>query len=284
MKGMSFILPHRAKLMMLLVIAIPFSASAIWPELMILGIGIIAALIANSTGAGGGVLFVPVFSHFNIEAATVVGSSILIQCFGMTTGALRWRYLIIKKYKESKGLTSYLENLKICLMPCIAGAGMGVLIKNDISYQIDVLFAFLSGGFALLLLYQTLFPNQFTLLKECSSRTKKITMGAVTLIGGLITPLISIGAGELLAITLLLMGQSTRVAIGSAVSIAAFSVLLCAPFEIYHGNFDIHIVGIAVPGAMLGGFLAYKITETLGTVRLKFFFSIYALFVALIMM
>lgn len=60
------------------------------------GVGIIGAIIANTSGTGGGVVFVPVFNALrelgvmSLSPLVVVGVSMGIQSFGMTMGSLRW--------------------------------------------------------------------------------------------------------------------------------------------------------------------------------------------------
>ena len=66
---------------------------AFWP---FSGVGLAGALVANSTGVGGGVVFVPAFSMLretgtlDISPIQTIGVSFAIQCFGMTVGSLTW--------------------------------------------------------------------------------------------------------------------------------------------------------------------------------------------------
>jgi len=53
-------------------------------------VGLFGAIVANSTGAGGGIVFIPFFTSLGIEGSQALGTSILIQCFGMTAGAVSW--------------------------------------------------------------------------------------------------------------------------------------------------------------------------------------------------
>jgi hypothetical protein len=60
------------------------------------GVGVVGAIIANTSGTGGGVVFVPVFNGLReasvmaLDPLQVTAASMGIQCFGMTMGALRW--------------------------------------------------------------------------------------------------------------------------------------------------------------------------------------------------
>ena len=59
-------------------------------------VGTLGAIIANTSGTGGGVVFVPVFNALRehgimaLDPLHVVAASMGIQSFGMTMGALRW--------------------------------------------------------------------------------------------------------------------------------------------------------------------------------------------------
>ena len=54
----------------------------------LLGIG--GAVAANSTGAGGGIVFIPAFTSLGLNGLDALGTSIAIQCFGMTAGSISW--------------------------------------------------------------------------------------------------------------------------------------------------------------------------------------------------
>ena len=53
-------------------------------------LGLIGAIAANSTGAGGGIVFIPAFTSLGIEGNNALGTSLAIQCFGMTAGSISW--------------------------------------------------------------------------------------------------------------------------------------------------------------------------------------------------
>ena len=73
-------------------------------------IGVFGAIIANATGTGGGVVFVPAFNAIGggaiqlqmdiaelirITPDNTVGMSFVIQCFGMSIGTLVWLFFIV---------------------------------------------------------------------------------------------------------------------------------------------------------------------------------------------
>ena len=52
--------------------------------------GIVGATIASSTGAGGGIVFLPIFISQGFSPLESLSTSLAIQCFGMSSGALAW--------------------------------------------------------------------------------------------------------------------------------------------------------------------------------------------------
>lgn len=67
-------------------------------------ISIVIAILANSSGFSGGVLFQPIYNLFmNIPIASSVATGIATETVGMTSGAIR--YIIQKKVELSIGLT-----------------------------------------------------------------------------------------------------------------------------------------------------------------------------------
>ena len=78
------------------VVAVPKDTST-WSDLWFLpGVGVVGAIIANASGTGGGVVFVPVFNalrsagEWQLDPLRVTAVSMGIQAFGMSVGALRW--------------------------------------------------------------------------------------------------------------------------------------------------------------------------------------------------
>jgi uncharacterized membrane protein YfcA len=53
-------------------------------------LGTLGAIFANATGAGGGVVFIPMFTKLNFSEQQSIATSFAIQCFGMTAGAVTW--------------------------------------------------------------------------------------------------------------------------------------------------------------------------------------------------
>ncbi len=80
----------------LLLLSLPILALAFWllfytneyaPFSLL---GLLGAIFANATGAGGGVVFIPAFQQLGVSEAQSVATSFAIQCFGMTMGSIVW--------------------------------------------------------------------------------------------------------------------------------------------------------------------------------------------------
>jgi len=243
-------------------------------------VGICAALIANSTAAGGGVLFVPVFSHLDMTDEVVVGTSILIQCFGMTAGAIRWT---MRMKESNQYFFEFKSNLKKFILPTIVGVFIGIYLKSMISINLELAFSLMSITFASFLLLQTWMHANGKSLVNLSGSTQNLSCQKFALIGGALTPFISVGVGELVAIVMMIMGRGILVSVATGVTLASISLLFTMPSVILTGHYDKSVLLFVAPGALIGGLVAYKITEFLGPTKLKLFFSLYVIVVSLVM-
>ena len=88
-------------------------------------LGVVGAIFANATGAGGGVIFVPIFNQLNLASTEIVATSFAIQCFGMVAGSIAWRDHYLKsKYANthSHSIWAVLPKLLLLTVPyAIAG-------------------------------------------------------------------------------------------------------------------------------------------------------------------
>lgn len=85
-------------------------------------LGVIGAIFANATGAGGGVVFVPFFNYLSFSAQSVVATSFAIQCCGMTAGALTWAAY----YKHQHKYDQYWKALPSVLMLTVPSSICGI--------------------------------------------------------------------------------------------------------------------------------------------------------------
>lgn len=242
-------------------------------------LGLIGAIVANSTGAGGGIVFIPAFTALGVSGLSALGTSLAIQCFGMTAGALSWLYAMHKGCFGQRSVL--LLSLKLIAISGIASV-IGMLIAQYIlptpSWPIGTLFKYFSIAFGLALLA--------VVLKRRSSdsshqRVRRRDLPLIVLVsfgGGIITSWLSIGAGEWLAILLFLLGYPAMVVVCVAVCISSLVVLSGIPYHIFiTESVEWYIVLFAAPAAIIGGTIARYLSNWLGPLRLKLFFSLWVL-------
>ena len=249
-------------------------------------LGVVGAIVANSTGAGGGIIFIPFFTSIGITGNEPLGTSILIQCFGMTAGAVSWLTTSLIVKANSHHLNQLIVQLLIiCGSTSIIGvlSGQYIFVHADASLMVDLFKAFsIAFGFILLVIIfnsHKLKHTQFDLLPA------DIALLVITsFLGGLITAWISIGIGEIVAIVLILRRYPTMIAIATGVTVSAISVLTAAYHHIVIiDSVNWSIIQFAVPGAILGGTFAYLLSEKLGPTRLKIFFSVWVILTGVLM-
>lgn len=244
------------------------------------GVGVVGAIIANTSGTGGGVVFVPVFNALRehgvmtLSPLQVVGVSMAIQSFGMTMGALRWTDRLFHQPAP--------EPLHAVVRPrdflTVAFAVLALSLPamlwtqrfTDFDQQ-DVLFAY--KGFSILLglalIASTWTVNLSRPEKERLERADLIVLLLIAVPGGMITALFSVGIGELVALYLFIRHYPVLLCTGAACLISSISVIAGAIWHVGVGTIQWEVVLLAGPAAALGGFLARPIALWLGAKRLK---------------
>lgn len=259
-------------------------------------VGIMGAIIANATGTGGGVVFVPVFTALQdgtipippelLQIATLkpeesVAVSFTIQCFGMSIGALTWAHGIFVKDSlawDEKVSSQTLAALTFA--PLATGIPTLLLTQAFIEVEGDQLifyFKIFSLALGIILLFFT------WLQRRQAAKDRKIWVSpgeiwvllGLGIIGGGVTALFSVGIGEFLAIYLILRRFPTKVAIAVAVWVSVVCVIVGFWDGYFAGLVRLEIALIAVPGAIVGGFLAKGIAQLLGSLWLKTLASIW---------
>lgn len=244
------------------------------------GVGVIGAIIANTSGTGGGVVFVPVFNALrelgvmSLEPLEVVGVSMAIQSFGMTMGALRWTDRLFHQ-PEPEPL---LARVRVRDFFLVAGSVLVLSVPamlwtqrfTDFDQQ-SVLFAY--KGFSILL-GLALIASTWTvnLAKPEKTRLERIDLIVLLLLaipGGALTALFSVGMGELVALYLFIRHYPVLLCTGAACLISSISVLTGVAWHVEAGTIQWEVVLLAGPAAALGGFLARPVALWLGARRLK---------------
>ena len=259
-------------------------------------VGILGAIIANATGTGGGVVFVPIFTALQdgtipipealLEVATLrpeesVAVSFTIQCFGMSVGALTWAHAIF--VKDSLAWDEKVSSQTLAMLTFTPLAtGIPALLLTQAFVEVDgdqliIWFKFFSLALGIILLVFT------WLQRQQAAKDRKLyvlpselwVLLLIGVIGGVVTALFSVGIGEFLAIYLILRRIPTKVAIAVAVWVSVICVIAGFWDGYFQGLVRLEIALIAVPGAMVGGFLAKGIAQLLGSLWLKTLASIW---------
>ena len=246
-------------------------------------LGLAGAVAANSTGAGGGIVFIPAFTSLGIEGINAVGTSLAIQCFGMTAGSVSWLISVYKHQHGGKEAVTLTNNLLIIAgLPAVFGMLSAQYLFPAPALDIETIFKYFSILFGLVLLLVTLKRTKLRHTNYSIRRRYIPLIGIVSFFGGMVTCWISIGVGEWLAILLFFLGYPTMIVV--AVCISSLVVLTGVPYHIYVTNsISWQILVFAAPAAIIGGYFARFLAERLGPIRLKVFFSAWILATGLTM-
>ncbi len=245
-------------------------------------IGVLGAIFANSTGAGGGVVFIPLFNELNFTEQQSIATSFAIQCFGMTAGAFTWWF----HYKAEKTeLRLWQGSKRIIGITSISSIlGLWLVYGNKLASPSSLhssfsWFSLLLGIFIIITIF-FLKPHRERSQIYLLDWLALITIG---LFGGALTAWLSVGVGELLAIYLILRRFDISMAVAAAVIVSAFSVWAAIwqhtliQFEVYW-----QVVLFAGPGAVLGGVFAKTLVTHLSATKLKLFFAFWLLIIGLV--
>lgn len=243
-------------------------------------LGVTGAIFANSTGAGGGVVFIPIFGQMGLSDAQAISTSFGIQCFGMTAGAITWCRYYSGPSKFNRLLwQDFLPIITLCAVFSVLGIwhNYGAALTPPAAlHNIFGIFSILLGSSILATIYW---------LKPGASRNRiklgdALVLAAIAYAGGIITAWLSVGVGEIVAFYLILRRFDVTMAVAAAVVISAITVWSAAPQHFWfnsHANWQ--VLAFAGPGAILGGILARKLVVHMSARRLKIFFGIWLLII-----
>ena len=248
-------------------------------------LGLAGAIVANSTGAGGGIVFIPAFTSMGVIGVSALGTSLAIQCFGMTAGSLSWLYSMYSQRLDGKGTLQLIYQLLILSgISSVSGMLSAQYYFSPPVWPIEEIFKYFSIFFGIVLLFAILRRNKNG---QTHNRLRRRDIPLITIVcflGGVITSWISIGVGEWLAILLFFLGYPTMAVVCVAVCISSIVVISGIPYHIWVvDSISWQILLFAAPAAILGGSIARLLSERLGPVRLKIFFSIWVLATGLFM-
>ena len=279
----------------LLLVFAPVNAAVLGEFWFFAPIGVFGAIIANATGTGGGVVFVPIFNAISdgaIElsaAARAVGNisdstiamSFLIQSFGMSMGSTVWlvrlgtgRTVPSDERCDEPTTLSLLFTAVVTAVPALLLTQWFVRLDPA---TVLTLFKLFSLALGVSLLAVTLKHDRFAPARHTRMATRGDlrAVAAIGIVGGVVTALFSVGVGEFLAVYLILRKYPIHTAVGLAVIVSALCVLSGVWFHIASGAIIYEIVLWTIPGALLGGAIAGKVASSLGAQKLKLFASLW---------
>lgn len=237
-------------------------------------LGTVGAIFANSTGAGGGVVFIPMFTQLNFTEQQSIATSFAIQCFGMTAGAVTWWHHYKTEKTELRLWQGFKRIICVTTIASVIGLNSVFIVHVDSPATLPISFSWFSlllGFFIILTIY---------LLQPHRERSQLyyvdyIAMVLIGLFGGAVTAWLSVGVGELLVIYLLLRHFDISMAVAAAVIVSAVTVWTA----IAQVNNDVYwqVVLFAGPGAVLGGIFAKTVVTHLSATKLKLFFACWLL-------
>lgn len=245
-------------------------------------LGMLGAIFANSTGAGGGVVFIPAFNELAFTEQQSVATSFAIQCFGMTAGAITWWF----HYKTEKTELRLWHGFKRIIAVSSICSIIGIWLVYSQGYQAPTTLHQSFSWFSLvlgLLIVVTVFFVRSSRERSQILIIDYIVIVLISLSGGALTAWLSVGVGELLAVYLILRRFDVSMAVAAAVVVSAFTVW-SAIWQHTLINFSViwQVAIFAGPGAVLGGIFAKTLVSYLSATRLKLFFAFWLLVIGFV--
>lgn len=255
-------------------------------------LALFGAVVANATGAGGGVVFVPAFSMLGLTPESIIATSFGIQCFGMTAGTLAWNRHARLQVQTTQTQTivwkRYWDHIIWFSVPACIGVVLGqYFLELESPQQVKQVFKWFSIAFAL-----SIFATTFYIVKYQRSKQDPLDVTLwlrslfvlLGLLGGVVTAWLSIGVGELVAVMLILMRYPVRMAVGVAVSVSAISVWIGVQKYIWlEPSINLDVLMFAGPAALIGGTVAKRVVAFFSPVQLKLFIATWIFISALAM-
>lgn len=252
-------------------------------------VGIVGAVFANATGAGGGVVFVPFFAYLSFTPDSIVATSFAIQCCGMTAGAITWtRFFCAQRQTDQRKIDSQWGALPGALLLTVIPSLCGVLFSQYTTHGSVLLLNVLGGPenlhtvfgvFSVILAIAIIASIPLMKRQVFSSALAGndiVCLPTIAFLGGCITAWLSIGVGELVAVYLIIRGFNVTMSIAVAVILSAFTVWSALPFHVLVSHAIVYdVVIFAGAGAILGGVMAKYLVLAFSTQSLKLFFGLW---------
>lgn len=246
-------------------------------------LGITGAVFANSTGAGGGVIFIPVFSSLGFTETQSVATSFMIQCFGMTAGAISWSVHYRRQHHLDNLWLSLIKTSSFTAIFSVLGLWTSQLLQLNSPSSLHTSFSIFSIVLGIAIIISSKSSTQIT---RTIMSVDFLWLAVIGYFGGIITAWLSVGVGELVVIYLLLRGICAKMAVAIGVIVSAITVWSASPIHIFSANSQAlyELVLFAGPGAIIGGMLARKLALLLPVKVLKLFFSTWIILTGIVML
>lgn len=245
-------------------------------------LGVVGAIFANATGAGGGVVFVPFFQYLQFSPDSIVATSFGIQCCGMTAGALTWAYYFKNEHKSNV----HWKVLPNALILCVPASLSGILFAQYSEVGPTLLTQWWGGldnlhilfGVFSVLLSLAIFAS-IPLLKRTQftcelTKADILALPFISFMGAIVTAWLSVGVGELVAVYLIVRGFNVTMSIAVAVILSAFTVWAALPYHLFVSpSVVFEVVLFSGIGAIVGGMLAKHVVLAFSVQKLKLFFG-----------
>ncbi|NND81879.1 MAG: sulfite exporter TauE/SafE family protein [Gammaproteobacteria bacterium] len=259
-----------------------------WQQIGFFLVGVTGAIFANSTGAGGGVVFIPLFDFLGFSEPQSLATSFGIQSYGMTAGAITWwcHYKIQTSAVPHPTTQAEWQPLPtlIAIAALASVAGIWLNFSLVLASPAGLLDTF--RVFSIFLGICILTTARRMRGDSVRTEIEGIDYGVVALLafgGGVITAWLSVGVGEIVAFYLIFRRYNTTLAIAVAVIVTAVTVWSVAPIN-FGANSQIYwqLVAFAGPGAVVGGITARVLVNSMSPIGLKIFFGVWLLFVGIV--
>lgn len=255
--------------------------TALW---LFLPIGILAGILGAMTGAGGSVLWLPLFVLIGTGTITLgpftaqiaawrpenaLGTALLIEFFGLSAAMMSW---IHGHYAARRPMI--LDRLAGHDMLAIVGPAVAFAMPAVIITEIGVRTA---GRIALtdlrfpLLVYAVLFLVVVgALVRPRDEPRTEISVGdswaliVLGAAGGFVTGLFGVGAGALVTLYLIIRRVPAGAAVLAGVIVSLGAAAIGAMLQLRTGNVAWGIALMAVPGALIGGALGRVLMRAFG--------------------
>ncbi len=254
-------------------------------------LGVVGAIFANATGAGGGVVFVPFFQQLEFTPYMSVATSFAIQCCGMTAGALSW----LQYYRLSQANKPDWKPLLTVLKITIPAGWLGIWLVQfgfehwlpalsfaSVASQLHLGFGVFSIFLAIAIL-ATMGRLKNTAHRQLLTRTDKSALLFISTLGGMITAYLSVGIGELVAVYLIIRRFDVTMSIGAAVILSATAVWAGSVHHLLITDaINWSVVLFAGAGAIVGGRIARYLVLLFPARHIKLFFAVWVLILGIL--